>query len=127
MFETKPDPDDHSDARDQFDDGGAFRVYKLDRRRETRGNIAGTAMAAFASGHDPVRLSAVDLLDASPHGMGVLSPVPVEPGTTLCLYPTVAAGQPNIDVRRIGMVVRCEARAEGYIIGVRCAAAKIAA
>lgn len=127
MLEYKPVYHDHDDERGAIDDGGAFKVFKLDRRREARQSVGGVAMAASSAGHDPVRLTPVDLLDASHHGVGVLSPVPVEPGTTLCLYPNSPSNQPNLDTRRIGLVVRCVPRAEGYIVGVRCAAAKAAA
>jgi hypothetical protein len=127
MLEYKTFSQNHDDERDLLDDGGAFKIFKLDRRREARQTVVGNAMAAFSTGHDPVRLVPVDLLDGSAHGVGVLSPVPVEMGTTLCLYPSTAADQPNLDARRIGLVVRCEPKPEGYVIGVRCAAAKAAA
>ncbi len=127
MFEPKATSNDHDAQRDFIDDGGPFKIFKLDRRRETRLPVEGNAMAAFSSGHEPVRLTPVDLLDASDHGIGVLSPVPVEEGSTLCLYPTTGVNQPNLDSRRIGLVVRCEPKPEGYIIGVRCAASRIAA
>lgn len=102
-------------------------IFRIDRRREARRGVDGPAVAVFSSGHDAARLFPVDLIDASPHGVGVLSPTAVELGATVCLYPSDVAGRPSMDTRRIGLVVRCVPKAEGYVLGVRCAAARVAA
>jgi hypothetical protein len=101
----------------------------IDRRRSPRKVVKGDAMAVFATGKGAGTLARVRLVDASWVGLGLASPIAVEPGTSVSIIPEDA-----MSPRQVGIVVRCEKgedTGEGgqdeYRVGVRCRAAKGAA
>ena len=93
-----------------------------ERRRIPRREVKGGAMAVFASGRGAGTLTRVELLDASWNGMGIKSPVMVEPGTSVSVIPEHA-----MSPRQVGIVVRCEKIEEGYRLGLMCRVQKAVA
>lgn len=87
------------------------------RRGTPRMRIAGEAMAVFTTGDEPARLTYVDLMDACLGGVGVLSPISVEPGSRFSLTPDAGTFP-----RHVGTVVRCEESTAGYRLGLSCTA-----
>jgi hypothetical protein len=101
---------------------GPFRLQP-ERRRVPRRVVSGGAMAIFSEGHGPGRLARVDLVDASWTGLGVRSPMKIEPGSTVSIIPEHA-----MSPRQVGVVMRCEQEHEGvYLVGVQCRTQKTAA
>lgn len=96
--------------------------FHNERRRTPRRRVSGAAMAVFATGKAAGTLTRVDLLDASYTGLGVMSPVAVEPGTSVSVIPEHA-----MSPRQVGIVIRCEQMDEGFRLGVQCRAQKAAA
>lgn len=87
---------------------------QTDRRRTPRRQMQGGAMAVFSTGLGAGMLVRVSLLDASWTGIGVRSPVAVEPGACVSLVPDDAMWP-----RQTGLVVRCEPDSEGgYRVGL---------
>lgn len=84
-----------------------------DRRRVPRRPMQGGGMAVFSNGHGAGTLVRVDLIDASWVGIGVKSPVKVEPGSSVSLVPDSAMWP-----RQTGVVVRCEEAEDGFIVGL---------
>lgn len=89
--------------------------YKFDRRRGRRipAPVPGSMPATFNDGAGRFGVTSVDLVDAGPSGMGVRALCFVEPGMTLNLH-TAGGRFPAVTAR----VVRCEAREEGFSIGL---------
>ena len=101
---------------------GNLKVPPSDRRKVPRRPIKGHAMAMFNSGAGVGQIARVALSDASWTGIGIVSPVPVEPGTTCSLVP-----EDVMWPRQICIVVRCEQTEQGYIVGLRSKLGRAAA
>jgi hypothetical protein len=93
--------------------------YKFDRRRGRRipapapGSPPASMPATFNDGAGRFGVTSVEIVDAGPSGMGVRASCFVEPGMTLNLHN--AGGRfPALTAT----VVRCEAREEGFSIGL---------
>jgi hypothetical protein len=85
-----------------------------DRRRVPRRPMNGGAMAVFSTGIGAGTLVRADLVDASWTGIGLRSPIAVEPGACVSLIP-----DDPMWPRQTGIVVRCDADdAGGYRIGL---------
>ncbi len=84
-----------------------------ERRRGPRARLAGQAMAVFSAGTSAGSLTFVTLIDASWGGLGVLSPIAVEPGTAFSMVPDAGSFP-----RAVGMVVRCERADAGFRLGL---------
>lgn len=84
-----------------------------DRRRVPRRPMPGGGMAVFSNSFGLGTLVRVDLIDASWTGIGIKSPVKVEPGSSVSLVPDSAMWP-----RQTGVVVRCEETDDGYIVGL---------
>ncbi|MDX2130792.1 MAG: hypothetical protein SFY69_01910 [Planctomycetota bacterium] len=85
-----------------------------DRRKTPRRTMNGGAMAVFSDGPGPGTLSRVEVLDASWTGIGVRSPAPVMPGSSVSLVP-----ESPMWPRQTGIVVRCEPDGQGaYRVGI---------
>lgn len=84
-----------------------------DRRASPRARVQGTATAVFTGGVQAGALTPVELIDACPVGLGVRSPVPVEPGSAFSIMPEV-----GLYPRMVGLVVRCEREGTGYRLGL---------
>lgn len=85
-----------------------------ERRRQPRRAINGTAMAVFNSGIGAGVLTRVKLVDQSPGGLGVYSPVRVHAGSTFSIVPEQGVG-----LRQVGLVAHCEPDGEGFRLGLR--------
>lgn len=90
-------------------------AFRFDRRGLRRVAETGSAMAAFYDEDGAISLTRVDLVDSTPRGFGIVSPVEVERGVRVCLY-SGAWPMPH----RSGIVTRCEAEGEGFRVGLRC-------
>ena len=116
-----------TDFTDIGQDVGSLKFHN-ERRRAPRRRVSGAAMAVFATGKAAGTLTRVDLLDASYTGLGIVSPVEVEPGTSCSIIPEHA-----MSPRQIGIVIRCERHDDedtglaGYRLGVQCRAQKAVA
>ncbi len=84
-----------------------------DRRRVPRRPMPGGGMAVFSNSFGAGTLVRVDLIDASWVGIGVKSPIRVEPGSSVSLVPDSPMWP-----RQTGVVVRCEVTDDGYIVGL---------
>lgn len=84
----------------------ALRPEALERRAFGREREFGSAMAAFYDEQGAICLTRVDLSDSSATGIGVRSPMPIEPGARVCLYSNdvARAHGPHLSAT----VVRCE-------------------
>ncbi len=99
---------DHAEWRD----AGPF---PFERRREKRRPAEGSAMAAFYGEDGGVCLTRVCIVDSSPGGLGLRSPVEIDAGTLFTLYGD------TLDVpRRSGIVARCQPDADGFRVGLEC-------
>jgi len=94
----------------------------FDRRRTPRRTVCGGAMAVFASGHGAGTVARVELVDASWNGLGLVSPVAVEPGASVSVLPEHA-----MSPRQTGIVVRCDKTDTGYRLGLQCRIQRAAA
>lgn len=72
-------------------------------------------MAAFIDDDGAFTLTRVDLVDASNRGLGLISPVQVEPGRRFTLY----AGPVPL-AHDSGVVARCRREGDGFRIGLSC-------
>lgn len=93
-----------------------------ERRKVPRREVKGGAMAVFSSGRGAGTLARVELLDASWTGLGVVSPMEVEPGTAVSVIPEHA-----MSPRQVGIVVRCEKFDDGWRLGLQCRTQKAVA
>jgi hypothetical protein len=91
------------------------RPFRFERRAEGRTTIEGTAMAAFYDEDGALSLTHVRLIDQSEHGLGLSSPVRVDPGASFSLH---ARGRAL--PHTTGTVARCEPNEDGWTIGLRC-------
>ena len=92
-----------------------LEALKLERRDGNRRPQRGSAMAAFYDEDGALSLTRVELLDASPRGMGMRCPVEVAPGVRFCLY----SGTMPLP-HTTGVVARCVAEGEEFRVGLRC-------
>lgn len=90
------------------------RLKRMDRRREERQALGGTAMAVFADRGSAAKIALVELVDSGSTGVGVRSFVPVDKGSTFTLSPDNA-----LLPRVVGTVVRCVRDGEAYRLGLR--------
>ncbi|MBL9033052.1 MAG: hypothetical protein JNM80_15245 [Phycisphaerae bacterium] len=90
-------------------------AFRFDRRGLRRAVETGSAMAAFYDEDGAISLTRVDLVDSTPRGIGMMSPLEVEPGVRVCLY-SGAWPMPH----RAGIVTRCVPEGEGFRVGLRC-------
>lgn len=88
---------------------------RLERRADERTPIAGSVMGAFVDDEGAFTLTRVELLDESAAGLGLLSPVHIEPGRRFTLY----AGPMQV-AHDSGVVARCEPDGDAYRVGLRC-------
>lgn len=88
-------------------------IAQSDRRKTPRRTMTGGGMAVFSSSLGAGTLARVELLDASWTGVGISSPIAVEPGTSVSLVPDSPAWP-----RQTGIVVRCQHTGCGYRIGL---------
>lgn len=100
-------------SNESFNEGFAGRLM-LERRRVPRKAFNESAMAVFSTGLSGTALSSVKIVDASHVGLGLISPVPAEPGTSVSLLP-----ESPMWPRQTGIVVRCELNEDGtYHLGL---------
>ncbi|MCW5774968.1 MAG: hypothetical protein KIS87_00790 [Phycisphaeraceae bacterium] len=86
----------------------------FNRRAADRGPALGEAIATFTGPHGFAALARVRLRDSSEGGLGLRSPLAVEPGAIATLTPVHAGGLPESAI-----VVRCTGRAGAYHLGLR--------
>lgn len=85
----------------------------FDRRIGWRTPAEGALLAAVPAG-DGVRLTPLELQDASEAGLGARCRGPIRPGTHISLYPVGATV-----ARDFGVVARCDEHPDGgYLIGI---------
>ena len=85
----------------------------FDRRIGWRTPAEGALLAAVPAG-DGMRLTPLDLQDASEAGVGARCRGPIRPGTRISLYPVGATV-----ARDCGVVARCDEHPDGgYLIGI---------
>jgi len=86
-----------------------LRRDRLERRAWVREREMGSAMAAFYDDQGAICLTRVDLADSSATGLGLRSPMPIEPGARVCLYSgdVARAHGPHLS----GTIVRCQRNA----------------
>ena len=90
------------------------RLKRMDRRREERQALGGTAMAVFADRGSAAKIAQVELVDSGATGVGVRSYVNVDKGSSFTLTPD------NVLLPKVtGTVVRCIRDGEGYRLGLR--------
>jgi hypothetical protein len=93
---------------------GTDEPISSDRRKLPRRAMTGGAMAVFSNGIGAGTLARVELLDASWTGIGVKSPIPVDPGAGVSLVPDSPMWP-----RQTGIVVRCSEDPQGgYRVGI---------
>lgn len=95
--------------------------FPFDRRRGARWPAVGEPMAVFTNADGHTFLTRVELLDAGDRGVGILCPIPVEPGMSVTLH-TRSLIAPQV----IGVVTRCEHHGEVFRVGIRGSAARAA-
>lgn len=86
----------------------------FDRRRYSRMASGGSFVISYRD-DSGAGITRVDLLDTSPTGLGVRSPVPLPPGTRVALFING-----NTVPGRTGVVVRCERDERGFRAGLAC-------
>lgn len=96
-------------------------THAIERRTTPRAKFQGQAMAVFSNPAGAGSLTYVSLVDASSNGMGVISPIPVEPGTAFSIVPETGSFP-----RAVGVVVRCEKCEDSYKLGLATAARRVA-
>lgn len=87
--------------------------FRFDRRRSPRTDAQGWAMAVFCNEQGRARLARVQLIDSSRYGLGVLSPVAIEPGSAFTVHPE----DPRLPATR-GAVARCITTDHGHRVGL---------
>jgi hypothetical protein len=87
----------------------------LERRRDERSPLHGSVMGAFVDDEGAFTLTRVELLDESEAGLGLMSPVEIEPGRRFTLY----AGPLHV-AHDSGVVVRCGTDGGAFRVGLRC-------
>ncbi len=95
---------------------------RFDRRRQARRDLAGAALAVFTDSSAAGKLARVTLIDSSHGGMGVSTQCSVEPGASFSLMPETGTWP-----RQVGIVVRCDKNATGYVLGLRSRMVRAAA
>ncbi len=95
---------------------------RFERRSFQRETADGTVVACVTDVLGASRLARVRMCDLSVGGVGIISSVAMEPGSRIELH---AKDRPVPTV--YGIVVRCDAHAEGFSIGVRSGARQQAA
>jgi hypothetical protein len=95
--------------------------FPFDRRRGTRWPAVGDPMAVFSDATGRSSLTRVELIDAGDTGVGLLSPIAVEPGMGVTLH-TRSPLRPKV----IGVVARCERLGGVYRVGIRGSAVRAA-
>ena len=91
------------------------RPFRFERRSEGRYALEGEAMAAFYNDEGALSLTVVTLVNESSRGLGLVSPVRVEPGAMFSLH---ARGRPL--PHATGVVARCDGIEGGWSIGLSC-------
>lgn len=91
------------------------------RRSSPRAKVSGQAMAVFSREAGPGSLTYVSLVDASARGLGVLSPIQVEPGAAFSIVPETGSYP-----RAVGVVARCVAVDGVFHLGLATAARRVA-
>ncbi len=86
----------------------------FNRRTSERAPALGEAIATFTGPHGFAALARVRLRERSADGLGVRSPLAVDPGAIATLTPVQAGGTPESAI-----VVRCTGRAGAYHLGLR--------
>lgn len=87
---------------------------RLERRSSVRLPARGDLVATYRGADGRVGLTPVDLVDTSDGGVGVRSPVAIEPGMTVTLR-DARTRQPWSDAA----CVRCTREGSGYRVGLR--------
>lgn len=95
--------------------------HAIERRTTPRAKVSGQAMAVFSGASSAGSLTYVSLVDASSNGLGVMSPIAVEPGTAFSIVPETG----NFP-RAVGVVVRCDQCEDSYRLGLATAARRVA-
>ncbi len=91
------------------------KPWRPERRHESRQRAEGRAIVTIRERGRMPMLAPVELLDASEHGVGILSEKPAMPGARVRLY---FHGQ--VTPGRTGVVARCEPEGDAWRLGVRC-------
>jgi hypothetical protein len=86
---------------------------RLERRRGVRTRATGELVATFRDGEGRIGLTSVNLIDSSDGGLGILSPVQIEPGMVVTLR-DARTRQPWSDAT----AVRCQREDGRYHIGL---------
>lgn len=94
----------------------------FDRRRLPRKQMSGFAMTVFSFGFAAGTVARVELVDGSHTGLGIKSPVPVEPGAAFSMVP-----EDRLMPRQVGIAVRCELVDGEYHVGLRMRRSSMAA
>jgi hypothetical protein len=100
---------------------GPKDTYRLERRRETRHEAAGSLRASYSS-DGRFGITHLDLIDRSPSGLGASSRARIERGATVMICPE-GSTIPWLSAR----VVRCEERDGEFVVGMRYTGAATAA
>jgi hypothetical protein len=107
------------------DDDAFAEPLHFERRRLPRKKMSGYAIAVFTSGDCVGTVVRVELVDASHTGIGVICPMPIEPGAAFTLIPEDARMP-----RCCGIAVRCRPHSDesdSSIIGLRMTRSRAAA
>lgn len=92
----------------------------LERRRTPRHSISGHVTAVAQDGEragEGHRICALQLLNISDTGLGVVAQQPLNLGTRVSVFFAPHGAEPGFDVN--GVVVRCNAREAGHEVGLR--------
>lgn len=88
------------------------QTIPFDRRTAARRATSGDYVAVMIDGNDS-HISSVEMLDESPGGFGITSPMPMPSGAICHLHPHGV-----IALAEVGRVVRCTKRGDDYVIGL---------
>lgn len=91
-----------------------FNPMRLERRGSARLPASGELVATFRGADGRVGLTRVEMVDTSDGGVGLLSPVAIEPGMSVTLR-DARTRQPWTDAA----CVRCVREVGGYRVGLR--------
>ncbi len=92
----------------------SWSPMRLERRGSARVPARGEMVATFRGADGRIGLTRVELVDSSDGGVGLLSPVAIEPGMTVTLR-DARTRQPWTDAA----CVRCTREVGGYRVGLR--------